>query len=463
MCAETEYALLKQRYLPQRLLQSNAGHSTFQARDQISQETVILKQLHLAHLQDWSRLDLFEREVKTLASLDHPRIPRLRDHFQTPGEPATLVLVQELIVGQTLSQHLQQGLLNEAQARDLAEQILQILIYLQSFSSPVIHRDLKPDNLMLDAEGRAYLIDFGAVRDSALANNFTVAGTFGYMPPEQAAGQVLPATDLYALGLTLVETLSGVPPHELPQDSDLRLDFRTAITVSPHFLRWLEALTEPLAEQRPATAAEALHLLQSAAPAEAVERLRVTVNSAEKTLLTYAPQNSGKNPLQWLAQAFFRQALHIFIGWLCALWGVLTLLVALSWILGENNHHTVSSGLMALHPFTLCFLSLCWFYGKAEYLALSKQDQQPQQMVLDRHFLFANGHAYDLRQLQSIDYRSVMRLSRTHLIFRFSQGTCELPIRLSPREQKFFRNCLDQHLKQFLEPAPYQKLKNQLL
>ena len=195
-------ALLNGRYTLGERLQYRDGQGTYRARDHQTEKDVIIKVLNLDQLQNWEALDYFEREVKMLASLDHPAIPRLLDHFRSES-PAACYLVQEYLQATRLRQRFDASPLTEAEALELARQVLPILDYLQSLNPPVIHRDIKPDNLLQDTAGKIYLIDFGAVRDAARQHHLSVAGTFGYMAPEQAAGQVQPASDLYALAVRI--------------------------------------------------------------------------------------------------------------------------------------------------------------------------------------------------------------------------------------------------------------------
>jgi serine/threonine protein kinase len=116
--------------------------------------------------------------------------------------------------------------------------------------------------LILGDDGQLYLVDFGAVQDSATAEGvtFTVVGTTGYAPLEQFWGRAVPASDLYALGATLIHLLTGTAPADLPQ-RDLRIQFRDRISLSPNFTHWIEVLTAPDLEQRFTQASEALEAL----------------------------------------------------------------------------------------------------------------------------------------------------------------------------------------------------------
>ncbi|MGF1479210.1 MAG: ankyrin repeat domain-containing protein [Cyanophyceae cyanobacterium] len=149
---------------------------------------------------------------------------------------------------------------SETEVKNIAQQILSILVYLHSQEPPVIHRDIKPNNLIRSDNGGIYLVDFGAVQNTyynTLMQGSTVVGTYGYMAPEQFRGQALPATDLYSLGATLLYLITHRSPAELPQDT-LKLNFRHSVNISESFADWLERMVEPDLDERFASAEIAL-------------------------------------------------------------------------------------------------------------------------------------------------------------------------------------------------------------
>ena len=227
---------------------------------------VALKALSLRHMEDWKPLELFEREARILQHLNHHRIPRYLDYFHvdTPDNRA-FYIVQELVEGQSLAAMVEKGWrTNEAGVRRIIIQVLEILVYLQDLKPPVIHRDIKPQNLIWGKDGQIFLVDFGAVRDtykSTLARGSTVVGTFGYMAPEQFQGHAVPATDLYGLGATALFLLTHRSPAELPEER-LKISFRSRVQISNSFADCLERAIEPDAGDRLASAREALGLLR---------------------------------------------------------------------------------------------------------------------------------------------------------------------------------------------------------
>jgi serine/threonine protein kinase len=203
-----------------------------------------------------------------LRNLNHPKIPRYQDYFLVDKQPGSELswwgLVQDYIPGLTLQELLEQSnKFSEQQLRTIAEEVLQILTYLHGLNPPVLHRDIKLSNLIWGENEQIYLVDFGAVQDRATVTGmtFTVVGTSGYAPLEQFWGKAVPASDLYALGATLIHLLTGVAPAELPQ-SNLQIQFRDRTNLNSNFVAWIEKLTAPALEQRFATAHQALVALK---------------------------------------------------------------------------------------------------------------------------------------------------------------------------------------------------------
>lgn len=167
---------------------------------------------------------LFHREAKVLYKLgEHPQIPRLFAHFEQGGE---FYLVQEFIDGTPLSQDLFIGrTLTEPDVIDLVEDILKVLSFVHD--NHVIHRDIKPDNLIFrKSDRKLVLIDFGAVKtiksQTLIEKNeptTTIAiGSPGYMSNEQLAGKPRFSSDIYALGIIAIQALTGLPPKAIPED-----------------------------------------------------------------------------------------------------------------------------------------------------------------------------------------------------------------------------------------------------
>lgn len=257
----------QQQYRVVGILGEGSSGVTYAAEDTTqSGVTVALKVLSLQHTSDWKTLELFEREAKVLAQLQHKGIPRYLNSFYVDTEKdRKFYIVQELAKGKSLFSWVEQGWhASEATVRQIAQQILVILIYLQKFNPPVIHRDIKPQNIIRGEDGSLALVDFGAVRDtyySTLMRGSTVVGTYGYMAPEQFRGQAVPATDLYGLAATLLFLLTHREPKDLPTDG-LAIDFRSRVQVTDNFANWLEKMLEPDANERFVSAQAALTALR---------------------------------------------------------------------------------------------------------------------------------------------------------------------------------------------------------
>jgi len=258
--------ILQERYQIEEKLGHNIAHEVWLARDIKIQptESVVVKVLSTGGVTQWDEFKLFEREAKILKQLNHPHIPRYLDYFPL-DEPVTgFVLVQEYIPGDSFKDLiLQEYRFTESQIREIAKNILDILIYLHELNPPVLHRDIKPSNLIWGNDGHIYLIDFGAVqyRAAVEGSTFTVVGTYGYTPIEQFGGRAVAASDIYALGTTLIHLLTGIAPADLPQE-DFKIKFADRVNLSPNFIRWLEKAIEPDIKKRFDTAKTALSVLR---------------------------------------------------------------------------------------------------------------------------------------------------------------------------------------------------------
>ncbi len=252
------------RYQLKQLLGERSATRTWLAHDQQTGQMVVLKLLTMGRVKDLKLLEHFEREAKILSELNHPRLPRLIEHFSFDGpEGLELALVSTLMPGQSLLSLLNEGWRPQEQdIREIARQILALLRDLHQREPAVLHRDLKPANILRDPEGQIYLVDFGAAKQMLLrGDSATVTGTFGYLAPEQFYGQALPESDLYALGVTLIHLLSGRHPAELPRDG-LNIQYRDYVHAEPDVLDWLDQLIAVDAEARPASAEAALAALE---------------------------------------------------------------------------------------------------------------------------------------------------------------------------------------------------------
>lgn len=256
--------IIAQRYRIISILGQGGVGITYEALDIECDEYIALKMLSLRRMSDWKKMELFEREAKILAQLNHPSIPYYRDYFQVDAaSDKAFYIVQQLAPGKSLAELIENGWCpDEEEVRDIATQLLEILIYLHSLTPPVIHRDIKPQNIIRNEKGDIFLVDFGAVvkNNNTVSGGSTVVGTFGYMAPEQFRGQAVPSTDLYGLGTTLLFLLARKSPADLPQ-RQLKIDFRKEVNISPDFANWLDKMLEPVSSDRFPSAEEAALVL----------------------------------------------------------------------------------------------------------------------------------------------------------------------------------------------------------
>jgi serine/threonine protein kinase len=261
--------ILQERYQLERQLGNNGIRQTWLAQDLQATDNapplVVLKLLAFGGAVQWDDLKLFEREAQILKQLNHQFIPKYLDYFCIDERTLWFGLVQEYIAGESLKEKLQNGTrFTENQTRKIAVEVLKILMYLHELNPGVLHRDIKPSNLIWGEDNKIYLVDFGAVQDRAAKEGatFTVVGTYGYAPMEQFGGRAVPASDLYALGATLIHLLTGIAPADLPQ-KDLRWQFADKVHTSQVFINWLQKLTEPSPEERFTSARVAFDALKA--------------------------------------------------------------------------------------------------------------------------------------------------------------------------------------------------------
>eukprot|EP00850_Spirogloea_muscicola_P004998 SM000022S07212 [mRNA] locus=s22:493953:499216:- [translate_table: standard] len=252
------------KYTISKLLGQGGVGTTYEAVNE-NNEKIALKAVSLRGMKGWKDLDLFKREAKVLRMLKHPGIPEYVDYFEADSmEDRTFYLAQRIAEGNSLADLMSRGWrVDEREVKRIALEVLEILRYLENLRPAVVHRDIKPDNIILDeATGKVKVVDFGAVQDVAATAliGSTVVGTYGYMAPEQFQNRAVPQSDLYALGGTLLFLLSGRPPSAFPQRR-LKVDFRSSVSMSPGMVDVVERLMEPAPEDRYQSADEVIREL----------------------------------------------------------------------------------------------------------------------------------------------------------------------------------------------------------
>ncbi|MBL8721033.1 MAG: serine/threonine protein kinase [Myxococcales bacterium] len=251
-------ARLADRYVVRGTLGEGAQGTTYDAFDEREQRSVAIKRFDVRGARSWKDVELAEREARVLATLDHPLVPKYFDRFE---ENDALYLVMEKIEGETLDEiRRREGALSEDEVRRFLACADRATTYLHGRAAPVVHRDIKPRNVVRRPDGSYVLVDFGAVAELvARRGSSTVVGTMGYMAPEQLQGRALPATDVYAVGATVVAALTGAEPDALPHQG-LRLDVRGLLQgrTSEALIKTLERMLEPDPDRRAPSIAAAL-------------------------------------------------------------------------------------------------------------------------------------------------------------------------------------------------------------
>ncbi|MBX9720331.1 MAG: serine/threonine protein kinase, partial [Candidatus Obscuribacterales bacterium] len=223
-------------------------------------ELAILKESVLpSDVDDRLRLkaeEQFAREAKLLAGLNHPKIAKVLDHFVERGH----YLLLEYIHGKDLRQLItESGKLPETKVLEYGLQIADILDYLHKREPSIIHRDLSPENLILDEKGIVRLIDFGAANEFLHTATGTLVGKHAYMSPEQLKGKATTQSDLYSFGGTLYFLLTGKDPIPLVASHPNIED----ATVSTECDELISKLTQLSTENRFHSAAEVKRAIAS--------------------------------------------------------------------------------------------------------------------------------------------------------------------------------------------------------
>ena len=217
-------------------------------------------------------------------------IPRYIDSFESDK---ALYLVQEYKDADNLTTRYS---FQPEEIKAIAERLLEILVYLQSHIPPVIHGDIKPENVLLRTTPSGglelFLVDFGLSRTSAdtPSSDSASTGTYGFIPPEQYRRQLTRASDLYAVGATLICLISGTATQEVHsltyQDEPHRYKFRERLltidsSINPRFIDWLERMVEPDYRNRFPDARTALQAIE---PLQVVAKAQVSLSHSQVSL-----------------------------------------------------------------------------------------------------------------------------------------------------------------------------------
>jgi CHASE2 domain-containing sensor protein len=244
--------LLARRYQVTSILGSGGFSATYLAKDiqRPSEPICVVKQLRITYSDD-EFLEIARRLFQTEAEIldrvgHHPQIPNFLAHFE---EDQQFYLIQEYIEGELFSKELKtKQTLSEKEVIIFLKEVLEVLAYIHDYG--VIHRDIKPGNIIRATKiNKFVLIDFGAVKqmqpqDFNDPNAFTVAiGTKGYIPPEQYAGHPQLSSDIYALGMTAIEALTGTPPYRLEMNRKTGcLEWKHLVSIQGDLFRILDKM-----------------------------------------------------------------------------------------------------------------------------------------------------------------------------------------------------------------------------
>ena len=213
------------RYEVERFAGEGSQGATFIGTDLKTGAKVALKLFDLGKAKDWKAQELFDREVQTLKRLNHGGIPQYLD-VVTDTDTGARCLVMTHVAGEALGTVLKRdGVVPEKRLWGFVVDAAHVLASVHG--EGVVHRDLKPDNFILRPDGSLAIVDFGGVGTVRAQAGSTVVGTFGYMAPEQLYGAQTAATDLYALGATLLTLATNKSPEDQPRKG-LAIDVEAA-------------------------------------------------------------------------------------------------------------------------------------------------------------------------------------------------------------------------------------------
>jgi serine/threonine protein kinase len=227
------------------------GRITWKAIEIKTQKTVVIKQFCFAQANSsWSGYKAYSQEIIVLQKLSHPNIPQYLNSIETDNG---FCLVQEYVNATSWNNFRQ---LNVTEVKQIAEKMLDILIYLQQQTPPILHRDLSTENILLDESLNVYLIDFGfsSLGSQEVAASSVFRGTPGFIAPEQIIKPTT-ASDIYSLGVSLVCLLAHKDISHVRAfasiDDPYQLNLKQLLPkIDRQFLSWLEKMTNAKLSKR---------------------------------------------------------------------------------------------------------------------------------------------------------------------------------------------------------------------
>lgn len=289
--------ILQNRYRIENLLGQGGMGTVYFARDiRLDDRPCVVKELRDDYYRDEDKqraLAFFQREMRMLSRLKHGSIVQVHDFFDEHGK---YFLVMEYVEGENIHSIMQKREgepFEENQVVSWAIEICDVLSYLHAQEPPVIYRDLKPSNIMINSEGRLKLVDFGIARKIEAEDENTRVVSAGYSPPEQYWGAASQQSDLYSLGATIFYMLTGTEPEPLKANSPRQ--------ANPKVSEYMESIVQKCMAQ------------------EATERFN-TAQELREALLYDGYEEEPDNLKSWFtrnvaAVIFVIAVALVFIGW----------------------------------------------------------------------------------------------------------------------------------------------------
>jgi tRNA A-37 threonylcarbamoyl transferase component Bud32 len=227
--------MVAERYELEEVVGHGGMSTVYKAHDSLLERNVALKVLHQQYNEDEDFVERFKREARSVAQLQHPNIVTVIDRGEEAGRQ---YIVFEFIDGENLKELVvRKGRLGLRDALEIALEVARGLAFAHDHG--LVHRDVKPQNVLLNGDGRAKVTDFGIARsldvDHGVTQTGTILGTSNYIAPEQASGQLVDAqTDVYSLGIVLYEMLTGELPF--PGESFVAVAMKHIQEPSPNVL-----------------------------------------------------------------------------------------------------------------------------------------------------------------------------------------------------------------------------------
>lgn len=227
-----------------------------------------IKAYNLKTIPNWKAGDMMLREIETMQTLHVEHVPECIEIIDASSDPEPhIFIVQQFINGRSLLDLMQGG--RRFTMTDIIQIMKDVAKTLDEINQlyRIVHRDIKPSNIMLDEDGHAWLVDFGSVVKCVKSDGgSTIAGTAGYMAPEQCLGEATPVSDIYGLGMTIIQLITRCEPFEFEQEHLKPLYHEKLPSNVPAWLvELLDQMIEPFTIKR-ATISQVLRAVLSGNP-----------------------------------------------------------------------------------------------------------------------------------------------------------------------------------------------------